>query len=485
MRVFTAALATETNTFGPMPTGMQSFRDRSYFKAGTHPAHMTYLAGAVWAALLRAKESGWDVVQGLVAASQPSGTVTRATYELLRDELLQDLRNALPVDMVALGLHGAMVADGYDDCEGDLLAHVRAIVGPDVVVGATLDLHGNLSAAMVANADLLVSYKEYPHTDMLERANELLDLCAAKVEGRIRITPAVVDCEMFVTMFTTREPARSFVDRLMAMEGQGGVLSISVMHGFAWGDVPDMGTKVLVYTDGDASKAASVARRLADQLVAMRDELTVTYPDIDSALDQALAFAETPVLMADGADNPGGGAAGDATFILQRVLARGIGNVAMGPFWDPIAVRIAMDAGVGTSLSLRVGGKVGPLSGSPVDLQCSVKAIVRDMVMTGLSKARIPMGDSVLIEANGVELVLISLRMQAVGTDLFTQFGCDLAKKRLIVVKSSQHFHAAFSKYGKHVIYAGAPGSVTLNIQTLPYRKINYPKWPLLPAGGV
>ena len=479
MRIFTAGIATETNTFGPMPTGMQSFRDRSYFKAGTHPEHMTYLAGAVWAAKVMGRERGWEVVQGLVAASQPSGTVTRETYEFLREELLEDLRQAMPVDVVALGLHGAMVADGYDDCEGDLLSHVRAIVGPDVVIGATLDLHGNISETMVSSADIMVSYKEYPHTDMLERANEMLELCVARRKGLISLAPACVDCEMFVTMFTTREPARSFVDRLMALEGKNGVLSISVLHGFAWADVPDMGTKVLVYTDGDAAKSERVARSVADELIGMRDALVVTYPDIDTALDEALAFEEQPVLMADGADNPGGGAAGDSTFILQRILDRNITNVAMGPFWDPVAVRIAMDAGVGATLPLRVGGKVGPLSGQPVDLQCTVKAIVRNLVMTGLSNAKVPMGDSVLIEANGIELVLISLRMQAVGTDLFTQFGCDLAAKRLIVVKSSQHFHAAYSRYGKHVIYAGAPGSVTLNIQTLPYRKIRYPKWPL------
>ena len=151
--------------------------------------------------------------------------------------------------MVLLGLHGAMVADGYDDCEGDLLQRVRAIVGPQVVVGAELDPHNHLSAAMVAHADLLVAFKEYPHTDILERALELVDLCQAKAEGRIEPVASVADTGGLVVMHTSRQPARGFVDRIMALEGQDGILSISVSHGFPWGDVPDMGTKVLVYSD--------------------------------------------------------------------------------------------------------------------------------------------------------------------------------------------------------------------------------------------
>ncbi|AOY96544.1 microcystin LR degradation protein MlrC-like protein [Cupriavidus sp. USMAA2-4] len=479
MRVFSASLATETNTFAPMPTGLASFRDRGYFPAGKHPDQMTFFSGPLWAARLRGKERGWTLLEGMVAGAQPSGTTTRQAYESLREELLADLRAALPVDMVLLGLHGAMVADGYDDCEGDLLRRVREIVGPEVVVGAELDPHSHLTPAMTAHADLLIAFKEYPHTDVLERALELVDLCAARAEGRIRPVAAVVDCEMIVTMHTSREPARGFVDRIQALEGRDGVLSISIAHGFAWGDVPEMGTKVLVYTDGDPAAAQALARRLADELIDLREALDVPYPGIDAALDQALACDGGPVVLADGADNPGGGAAGDSTFILRRLLERGIGNAAIGPLWDPVAVRIAFEAGAGARLPLRIGGKIGPLSGQPLDLDCTVKALHPDMVMTGLANAPMPLGDCALVEAGGIDIVLITLRNQAMGTDLFTQLGCDLSARKLIVVKSSQHFYAAFSKVARHVIYVGAPGAVTLDLRTLPYRHIRRPKWPL------
>src|SRR6476661_10400615 len=479
MRVFSGSLATETNTFGPMPTSIASFRDRGYFPAGQHPDHMLYFAGPLWAARLRGKEQGWTLLEGMVAGAQPSGTTTRHAYETLRDELLSDLQKALPVDIVLLGLHGAMVADGYDDCEGDLLARVRALVGPDVVVGAELDPHNHLTPEMVDNADVLVSYKEYPHTDVLERALELVDLCAATVHKRVHPVAAVVDCELITLFHTSRQPARGFVDRMQALEGKDGILSVSLTHGFPWGDVPEMGTKVLVYADGDAAKARKLARQLADEVIAMRDQLAPASPGIDAALDEALAFDGGPVVLADGADNPGGGAASDSTFILRRMVERGITNAAVGPIWDPMAVRVAFDAGEGARLALRIGGKISPLSGEPLDLQVTVKKLVRDHIQTGLSNTPTPMGDCALVEASGIEILLVTLRNQAMGTDLFTKAGCDLAGRKIVVVKSSQHFYASFSRIAKHVIYADAPGSVTRDLGTLPFRKARRTLWPL------
>lgn len=481
MRVFSAGLATETNTFAPMPTGLASFRDRGYYPAGQHPDHMTFFAGPLWAARLRGKAQGWTLIEGMVAGAQPSGTTTRHAYETLRDELLADLKAALPVDMVLLGLHGAMVADGYDDCEGDLLTRVRALVGPDVVVGAELDPHNHLTTAMTSQADVLVAFKEYPHTDVLERALELVDLCAAKAQGRIQPVGAVADTGMAIMIHTTREPARGFVDRIQSLEGKNGILSISISHGFPWGDVPDMGTRVLVYADGDTARAQELADSLAAELVSLRDALTPVAPDIDASIDQALAAPAGPVVLADGADNPGGGAAGDSTFILRRLLEREVTRVALGPLWDPGAVRVATDAGVGARLRMRIGGKISPLSGDPLDLECTVLALHPDLIMTGLSGTPTPLGACALVESAGIQIVLISLRNQAIHTDLFSQLGCDLSQCRIVVVKSSQHFYASFSQVARQVIYTAAPGSVTSDLRSLPYQKVQRPKWPLDP----
>lgn len=479
MRVFTGSLATETNTFGPMPTGLSSFRERGYFAAGQHPPEMGMFSGPLHALREVSAAKGWTVVEGMVAAAQPSGTVTRQAYETLRDELLADLRAAMPVDMVLLGLHGAMVADGYPDCEGDTLQRVREIVGAQCVVGAELDPHMHLTPLMVEQADVLVSQKEYPHIDILDRARELVTLCEAVALKKIRPTPALVDCRMVVPFHTTREPARSLVDKVQAMEGKDGVLTISLAHGFAHGDVPGMGSKVLVYTDGDQAKAEALALQLAEEVIALRDKLAVHYPEIDVALDEALASKAQPVVLADRADNPGSGAPGDSTFVLRRMIERGITNAAIGPLWDPIAVRVAFDAGEGARLPLRIGGKIGPLSGKPLDLACTVKALRPEMRMTGLAGVPTDMGDCALVEANGIEIVLCSIRNQALDTDVFTKLGCDLSAKRLVVVKSAQHFRAAFAKVSSHIIYVGAEGVATPHTASLPYQNVQRPRWPL------
>lgn len=491
MRVFTASIATETNTFGPLPTGWPSWLEGGYAPAGRHPDHMTFFAAPLWALRQVAPQRGWTVVEGLVAGAQPSGVTPRAVWQRLRDELLADLRAAGPVDLVLLGLHGAMVADGVDDCEGELLAAVRAIVGPQVVVGAELDPHTHLSAAMVQATDLLVAFKHYPHTDMLERAHELLALAEATVQRRIRPTAGVADTGAILVLHTTREPARGFVQRIQALEGHDGVLSISVIHGFPYGDVPDMGTQVLVYTDGDAAAAQALARQLADELLALRDALETPHPDMDQAFDQALALPGAgPAVLADRADNPGSGSPGDSTYLLRRLLERAAGPdggpnaglvpAVLGPLWDAAAVRTAFEAGEGAQLALRLGGKTGPSSGEPLDTFARVVALRPAAHMTGLGGTPLPLGDAALLDlGHGVQVVLVSQRQQAMGTDLFTQFGVDLAAQRTVVVKSAQHFQAAFAPLARGVVYVGAPGAASPHLHTLPYQRIRRPKWPL------
>ncbi|MGB3289355.1 MAG: M81 family metallopeptidase [Burkholderiaceae bacterium] len=478
-RVFCAALGTETNTFSPLPTSLASFHSHEYYPAGQYPDRPGFYGAPLCIARRRGKELGWDVREGLVASAPPSGITTRAAYESLRDELLADLSKAVPVDMVLLSLHGAMVADGYDDCEGDVLDRVRSIVGPKTVIGVEVDLHAHLTHLMVERADVLVLFKEYPHTDIVERAEEMVDLCVAKLEGRANPVAALVDCDIIVPMHTTREPGKGFVQRMQALEGHDGILSVSLAHGFATGDVPEMGTRVLVYSDGDRSVALSAAHKLADELVSLREQLLVPYRGIDDALDEALGFEGGPVVLADRPDNPGSGAPGDSTFVLRRMLERGIQNAALGPLWDPIAVQIALSAQESAKLPLRIGGKIGPLSGDPVDVVCTVKAIKPNMMMTGLANAPMPMGDSVLVDAQGIEIVLTSQRNQAMNTDVFSQLGCDLKSKKIVVVKSAQHFHASFSKVAKHIIYVGGKGVATPDWWTLHFDKVRRPKWPL------
>ncbi|HMN72789.1 MAG TPA: M81 family metallopeptidase [Rhodoblastus sp.] len=480
MRIFTAILGTETNTFAPLPTGLAQFEPIEPTPGGPpdevrHPFGMI-----VRAARERALKDGHEVLVGRGGFATPGGITTRHAYETLRDNLLADLKAALPIDLVALGVHGAMIADGYDDAEGDLIAHIRKIVGPDTIVAVELDLHGHLTKAKVDNSDILVFFKEYPHTDIYERAVEVVDLGVAAVEKRIKPAMSVYDCGLISVFHTSREPTRSFVDRIKALEGRDGVLSISLVHGFPWGDCPEFGTKVLVVTDDAKAKGDALAKELGEAVIAMREKTLANYLSADGAIDAAVSHNGC-VVVADSADNPGGGSAGDSTFVLKRLIERNVDSVALGPLWDPGSVELCFAAGPGARLPLRIGGKTSRASGDPVDVEAEVLACVPRAKMIDTfghgAEATAPLGDAAAVRVGGIEIVLNQERTQALG-DVFTPLGVDWRKKKLVVVKSSQHFYAAYAPSADAVLYAETPGSMTMDWSALPYRKRPDGLWP-------
>lgn len=488
MKFFIAQLATETNTFAPAPTGLGGFEEYGIHR-GTASRIDPEGSGAFLLFLRQLLErDGHDVVESLCAFAQPLGRTVRAVYESVRDQILSDLRQAMPVDAVQLMLHGAMVAEGYDDCEGDLLARIREIVGPGVAVGAELDLHCHFTERMRSAADALIAFKEYPHVDGEARARELYALLRDTAAGKLRPTTAVFDCKMVGLWHTTREPMQSFVQRMQSFEGHDGVLSVSLGHGFPWGDVPESGAKLWVITDNDPTKAAALAAQLGREFWDLRERTRSDARPVDAALDEALQVLKHeggPVVLADVADNPGGGAPGDSTFILQRLIERGIGNAVIGAFWDLGAIRICQDAGVGARIALRVGGKAGPSSGQPVDLPVRVRAIVEQHSQGGLGMGRAPLGTAVWVESiaspgipSGLHLVLASVRSQVFARDAFTGLGLVLQEQALVVVKSTQHFHAEFAPIAKAVIYVATPGAITPDFANIPYQHRDLDYWP-------
>ena len=476
MRVFSGGISTETNTFSPMPTGMRDYR---IVRAEDGANEAIFPAIDRFKACTEAR--GWDYLFSLYASAQPAGKTTRATYEALRDELLDRLRSAMPVDIVLLALHGAMVADGYDDRESDILAQVRSVVGADVKIGVELDLHCDITDSMLDDADVIVIYKEYPHIDIANRAEELFDLVADAAQGNTNPTMARFDCRMLGLYLTPFEPMRTFVDEMSAMEGHDGILSVSLAHCFPWHDVPTCGAQALVISDGNRAQAQQVAERVGRKFFALRHALDQTPLSVDEALDAAEAVATGPVVVADRADNAGGGAASDATFMLRAMLDRGVKNAALAMMWDPIAVQVAMSGGVGATLQLRLGGKMGPMSGTPLDLTATVTCIVPEMIQEWPQQGdplRIPCGDTVCLHSNGIDIIVNSTRVQVFSPDVFTNLGVDAQAKRLLVVKSAQHFYGAFAPLATEIIYMAAPGAVAPRYTEIPYQRVDLHKYP-------
>lgn len=479
MKYFIAQFATETNTFAPSPTGWGGYRELGIYR-GNASTLAPLGAGMLLAELRRIAEAdGHEVIESICASAHPLGPTARNVYETLRDQILEDLATAMPVGAVQLALHGAMVAEGYDDCEGDLLARIRALVGSKTPIGVELDLHCHFTKLMREQADVIICFKEYPHIDAIDRARELYRIVVDTAAGVVRPTTGVADCRMVGLWHTTREPMIGFVKRMQRLEGQDGILAVSFGHGFAWGDVPESGAKVWVVTDDDQVKANAIAAELAGEIWSMRDATKPQHVDMDGALTRAEAIDGGPIILADIADNPGGGAAGDSTFILRRIIERGVKNYAIGCLWDPGAVQICKDAGEGADINLRLGGKCGPGSGDPLDLRVTVKKVLAAHSQTAWGMS-VPFGTGVWLRtADGTgDIVATAQRCQVYGRDAFTGLGVDLESKKLVIVKSAQHFFSAFAPIAKDVIYVSTPGVVAWDFATIPYRRRDLNFWP-------
>ncbi|HWL81459.1 MAG TPA: M81 family metallopeptidase [Roseomonas sp.] len=479
MRLFSATIATETNTFSPLPTSLEAYRESVFLRPGEHPDDTALMCTApLFVARRRAAREGFTLIEGSCFAASPAGLTSRGAYEAMRDEILAQVKAALPLDGVLLGLHGAMVAHGYDDVEGDVIRRVRNIVGPEVVIGVELDPHCHLTLERVRHSDLIVLYKEFPHTDVVERAEDLLTLVLRTIRKEIRPVMSMYDCRQIGSYPTTLPLMRGFVDRTSAMEGKDGVLSVSIGHCFPYADVPEMSGRILVVVDGDKAQADRLATEIGAEFVAMRGHTAPDYLDVESAITTALQIDSRPVVVADPADNAGGGAPTDNTTVLRRLIERDVQEAALGPIWDPVAVRLCFDAGLGAVFPLRFGGKTGPASGTPVDAEVTVTGLRRDCHQS-FGPTQVKLGDCACVKIGGVEVVLISNRTQALGLELFRNVGVEPTERKLLVVKSTNHFHAAFGPIAQKVLYVDSDGPLPRDYTRIPYTRVQRPIWPL------
>lgn len=481
MRIFSASLATETNTFSPIPTSRTTYEEALYAPPGTYPDEVKLCTAPLYVARQRAAQENFTLIEGSVFWSEPSGTTDQASFESMRDEILGQLEAAMPLDGVLMGFHGALVAAGYDDAEGDMLERIRAIVGPDCVIGAEYDPHCHLTEKRVSTADVTVLFKEYPHVDVVARGEELVTMVLATIRGEIKPKVSLYDPRMWDFYPTTTEPMRSFVDEIQAMEGKDGILSISIGHGFMHADVPDMGSRVLVITDDNKPAGDKLATELAGRLWEKRGNWCRPVQSLDDALDQVLAH-DGLAIVAEPWDNAGGGAASDNTLSLHALIERGAGNVAVAPVWDAQAVAFCHAAGLGATLPLRFGGKSSAGSGLPVDAEVTVVGLAHDgWQMFG--DASVPLGDTAAVrigsEGEGIDVVLISSRTQALGTGLFTHLGLDPASYGVLVLKSAQHFAGAFGPLASLIVSARTGGACPTEPAAHPYKKVKRPLWPL------
>jgi len=477
MKIFTAAMLTESSDLmrNPVSTTLADWQIDRY---GPRDGNRSKFGELLLLFRELSEAKGWEVVEGPCATSFPPGGPTlRSAYEHIRTMILNDLRNAMPVDGVLLQLHGAAIAHGYDDCEGDLLERVRDIVGPDIPIGVELDPHCHLTMKMVANSTAIVAYKTFQHTDMKDRALELFKIIASAMNGEIEPVMALFDCRMIDSFDEVASPeVKSFYNRVYEAEKRSGILSISPIHGFPTADVAEMGSKMLVIADQDHNLAARTAEELGMAFFETRGRL-LQVEGIENELDEALEKTKSDelVVLVEFGDSAGGGFATDGMTIIETMLKRGMTNVAVGMIWDPLAVSICHDIGPGGELRMRIGGKVSFDSGTPLDLDVIIERVYKDIVINNWSDDKTPC-DAAVVRAGKTELLLVSKRLLPSSLKPFKQLGVDLSSKQYVLAKYIGGIGADKETVGRHsvVFLSGAK----FDFRKWPTRKMSRPKWP-------
>lgn len=487
MRVIVAELSHETNTFSSVSTNLAAFERAGIRRGDAIPRDLAGTATPIAGFIDAAADVDLELVPILAVWATPSGMVTADALETLLGEIVAGIAASDPVAGVLLGLHGAMVSDGAADADGYILRRVREAVGPGVPIVATLDLHANISHAMVEAADALIGFDTYPHVDQRERGREAAALLARVARGEVRPAAALAKPPMLPTsqnMPTTREPMRSIIARAHEAEAVPGVLNVTVAGGFPPADVAEAGLSVLVTTDGNAA----LARRLADELAAFawsrRDGFLGGVSSWDEAAAALRAIRRGPLVLVDIGDNPWTGGTGDSAELLRFLLAQEIEDAALALIADPESVARCVEAGVGATLELRLGGKVDRLHGEPLPVSGRVRLLSNGRyVNAGPMHAGVPvdLGRTAVVTVGGVDVMVTERAETPIDLNIFRSHGIEPTARRVIALKGKGHFRAAFEPIAERVVLVEGPGISGADLSRLDFRHVRRPIWPLDP----
>jgi microcystin degradation protein MlrC len=469
MRIVVGSIMHESNTFTPYPTSLEEFRPR-YGDVILQEPGLGSLGGII--ARLRAQAS--QVIPTVSAHALPGGVVARQAYETMKQALVEGIGAAGAVDGVCLALHGSMQVDEVGDAEGELLGSVRAMIGPDVPIVAALDLHANVTVAMVQHADGLVAYRTAPHVDGYNTGERAADLLLQILRTGRRPSMAFAKLPFLLSgeqSETGGDPMAFMIQLLRDADSQPAVLSSSYGLGFPWADVRDNGVSAVVVTAGDSALAQSEANRLAQAFWECRTEFDFqveAYP-IDRAIDAALAAPEATVYLSDSGDNPTAGGTTDIPLVVERLLAKRVPDAVVAAICDPAAVDSCIAAGLGQPVMLSIGGKMDKRHGHPLEVTGEVRLLCDD-----------DRGPTAVLRVDGVDVVLSSERVAVTEPELLRRWGIEPLGRRMVVLKIGYLF-APFQDIAPRSILMLSPGCTNCDLTQLQYDRIRRPVYPLDP----
>lgn len=492
MKIVSGGIQHETNTFAIVPTTLADFQRDSDcgddLQGGALLRELYRGTGTIHGGYLdEAAGRGIEIDPVLNVRAQPSGLVEQSGFEAMLGLLLNRIADARPFDGVALDLHGAMVCDDEEDAEGAIIEAVRVAVGPEMPVVVTLDLHANITQRMVEQADCLIGYDTYPHVDMNERGREAIAVLEGIVQGQVRPCQAFRQLPLLTMppmQCTLREPMASLIQMLHQLEQEEDIITATIAMGFPFADIHDAGVTVVVTANGNQSLAESRVEELAARLWALRDELQPQLTTIEEAMRFVREEANGLVILADGSDNPGGGAPCDGTVVLRAMVEANFEGGVVGVLFDPETVKRAQKIGEGGEGEFHIGGKTDRMHGETLRTRARVQKLG-----TGRFTFRGPMrqgcpgdlGPMVVLAVGKVEIVLASRRMQLLDNEMLRIVGIEPSEKQLLVVKSAVHFRADIGPLAATIFDADTPGIHRPDFSGFNYRKVRRPVYPLDP----
>lgn len=487
-RVMIGGMSHETNMFNPVPIGLEEFRIRGLYFGEEIVEKRRNTNSEAGGFIESLERNGIGIVPSAYGHAMPAGMVKEEVFDTILNAMTDTLRRT-PVDGILLTLHGAMVGEKHEDGEGYILERLRQTVGPDIPIVITLDFHATLTPLMAANTTAMTVYRTYPHMDMAERGREAGEIMDRILKGEIKPVMALSKPPLMVgpphNVLPHDMPMKLVMDEARRMEQEiPGVVAACPSQGFMQQDVPHAGAGVIVTTDHDPELARKLADRLGNMMMEHRREFIVDLPDPAETIRLAMKVERPPVAIADSGDNIGGGTPGDGTALLHEIIRQGVDS-AFVPLWDPAAAKTAAEAGVGSTVTLEVGGKSDPLYGPPVKITGKVRAVTDGVYLNrawgGYSAGVVDnQGLSVRIDAGGITILLTTYAMSPNNIMHANSVGIYPEDYRMSVCKGGLAFREAYKPPVVNTyIQSDTPGYSSSNLNNFTFTRIRRPMFPL------
>ena len=492
MKIVAAIMQHETNTFSSLPTPYQAFAGATgHALPPTGEDAVSAYGGTdcAFAAFLDlARREGAEVTTPVAAYAEPSGPVADAAFERISEQICAAV--AAGCDAVMLDLHGAMVTESHDDGEGELLQRIRH-VAPDVPVAVGLDFHSHITQAMADNATVIAGYRTYPHVDMYETGRRAGEVLRRALKGEVApriVWGALPIITHLIRQTPAEQPMKDVMDLAIAAEAEGRVLTASLFGGFPCADIPHVSLSAVLVADGESGPTEGLLDELLGLAWERRAEFVFGPEPLAASIAQAKALEGGPIVIADHGDNSGAGGPSDDMSVIAEMLDQGLADIVAGPIWDPEAVAILHEAGLGAEVALEVGGKTATpsmgLAGRGLRLSGRVTSLtdgrftITGPMMTGFA---VDLGRTAVLDTGPLQLVVSAHRCEPYDLGYISHTGIDPAKKRYVVVKSRQHFRAGFEAIAHHIVLAAGPGVCSSDHESFPFTRLERPIYPFDP----